>query len=54
MVFPSLHDGELERFNRPWWEILEAASFWEIFGERYIDAFPDPPEREYFGSLGLT
>ena len=51
MVFPGLNDAQLEKFDRPWWEILEAASFWEIFGERYVDAFPDPPQKEYFGEL---
>jgi hypothetical protein len=43
LVFPGLHDAELERFDRPWWGILEAANFWEIFGEHYLDAFPEPP-----------
>lgn len=52
MVFPGLNDAELQRFDRPWWEILEAATFWEIFGERYSDAFPDLPPKEYFGELG--
>jgi hypothetical protein len=51
IVFPGLNDAELEKFGRSWWEILEAANFWEIFGERYADAFPDPPEKEYFGEL---
>lgn len=52
IVFPGLDDAQLERFSRPWWEIVEAACFWEIFGERYTDAFPDPPTKEYFGDLG--
>jgi len=51
MVFPGLVNAELEHFERPWWEILEAANFWEIFGEKYSDAFPDQPEKEYFGEL---
>jgi hypothetical protein len=51
IVFPGLNDAQLESFGRPWWEIVEAACFWEIFGERYADAFPDPPKREYFGDL---
>jgi len=51
IVFPRLNDSELERFNLPFWEILEAANFWEIFGEKYDDAFPDLPNQEYFGQL---
>jgi hypothetical protein len=51
MVFPGLKGAELDGFNRSWWEILEAGSFWDIFGEKYGDAFPDPPEKEYFGQL---
>jgi len=51
IVFPGLNGTELERFNRPWWEILEAANFWEIFRQRYADAFPDLPKQEYFGQL---
>jgi len=51
IVFPRLYDVELERLNLPWWEILEAAYFWEIFGEKYDDAFPDLPKQEYFGQL---
>jgi hypothetical protein len=51
IVFPGLNDAELEGFNRPWWEILEAANFWEIFGQRYEDAFPDLPKQEYFGQI---
>ena len=51
MVFPGLNDVELEKLDRRWWEILEAASFWEIFGERYEDAFPNMPDQEYFGQL---
>jgi hypothetical protein len=54
IVFPRLNDMQLEKFDRPWWEILEAASFWDIFGEKYVDAFPDPPEKEYFGELETT
>ncbi|UCG58939.1 MAG: HNH endonuclease [Phycisphaerales bacterium] len=52
IVFPRLNEAEIEKFSLPWWEILEAATFWEIFGERYEDAFPDSPRREYFGQLG--
>lgn len=51
MVFPDLNETQLEKLDRPWWDILEAASFWEVFGERYVDAFPNPPEKEYFGEL---
>ncbi|MHC4180961.1 MAG: hypothetical protein ACYSWU_25975, partial [Planctomycetota bacterium] len=51
IVFPGLDDTELDEFNLPWWEILEAANYWEIFGERYTDAFPDLPKRESFGWL---
>lgn len=51
IVFPNLNDVQLEKFNLPWWEILEAGNFWEIFGERYEDAFPDLPDQEYFGNL---
>lgn len=53
IVFLSLNDSELESFNLPWWKILEAANFWEIFGERYVDAFPDLPRQEYFGRLEI-
>lgn len=51
IVFPNLDDTQLERLSLPWWEILEAGNFWEIFGERYEDAFPYMPEQEYFGNL---
>jgi hypothetical protein len=51
IVFTNLNDAQLERFSLPWWEILEAGNFWEIFGERYKDAFPDLPDQEYFGNL---
>ena len=51
IVFPDLNDLELERLNLPWWEIIEAANFWQIFGERYEDAFPDLPKQDYFGQL---
>jgi hypothetical protein len=51
IVFPNLNDADLESFNLPWWKILEASNFWEIFGERYAEAFPDLPNQEYFGHL---
>jgi hypothetical protein len=51
IVFPSLNKGEIEKLNISWWEILEAANFWDIFGEKYKDAFPEPPNQEYFGQL---
>jgi hypothetical protein len=51
IVFLRLNDRELERFKIPWWEILEIANFWDIFGENYEDAFPDLPKQEYFGQL---
>jgi hypothetical protein len=54
MVFPGLNESELDKFDPVWWEILEAANFWEIFGERYRDAFPNPPKQEYFGQLEGT
>ena len=37
IVFPDLNDLELERLNLPWWEIIEAANFWQIF----VCALPD-------------
>ena len=51
IVFPSLKEGEIDKLNIPWWEILEAANFWDIFGEKYEDAFPELPKQEYFGQL---
>ena len=54
MVFPGLKESELDKFDPVWWEILEAANFWEVFGERYEDAFPNPPNQEYFGQLERT
>ncbi len=51
IVFPRLDLAELESVNLTWWEILEAASFWDIFGESYSDAFPQLPQQEYFGRL---
>lgn len=54
MVFPRLNESELDKFDLMWWEILEAANFWEVFGERYEDAFSDPPKQEYFGQLEGT
>jgi len=51
IVFPCLNDAELEKLDLPWWEILEAANFWEIFGEKYRDSFPDMPNQVYFGQL---
>ena len=51
IVFPGLNESELDKFDPMWWEILEAANFWEVFGERYEDAFPNPPKQEYFGQL---
>ena len=51
IVFPNLNDAQLEKFSLPWWEILEAGNFWDIFGEKYEDAFPDLPNQEYFGKL---
>jgi len=49
IVFPHLNTAELDRLDLKWWEILEAASFWDIFGESYTNAFPDLPHKEYFG-----
>lgn len=54
MVFPDLNATQFENFDLPWWNILEATSFWEVFGERYVEAFPDPPKKEYFGELEPT
>ena len=51
IVFPCLKDAELERFDRSWWEILEAANFWEIFGQCYNDSYQKLPNQEYFGKL---
>jgi len=51
IVFPYLKDDDIKRFALPWWGILEAANFWDIFGEKYGDAFPDLPKQEYFGQL---
>jgi hypothetical protein len=51
IVFPRLNVGEIEKFSLPWWEILEAANFWDIFGGKYVNAFPDLPKQEYFGQL---
>ena len=51
IVFPGLDISEIEGLNVVWWEILEAANFWDIFGEHYEDAFPELPEHEYFGRL---
>lgn len=51
IVFPELDVSSLDNFDRPWWEILEALNFWELFGNSYKDAFPDLPSQEYFGKL---
>jgi hypothetical protein len=51
IVFPRLNNTDLEKLDLGWWKILEAARFWDIFGETYDDAFPKPPRREYFGRL---
>lgn len=51
IVFPGLDIVELDEFALPWWKILEATTYWEIFGERYQDAFPLAPKKEYFGEL---
>lgn len=56
IVFPGIDVANLDNFARPWWEILEALNFWDLFGETYKEAFPDLPGQEYFGQLesGLT
>lgn len=51
VVFPDLDDASLDSFDRPWWKILEAMSFWDLFGTSYKEAFPDLPLQEYFGNL---
>lgn len=51
IVFPDMNVAELDSFALPWWEILEAASYHAIFGERYKDAFSEMPRNEYFGEL---
>jgi len=51
IVFPRLNYAELEKFSLSWWEILEAANFWDIYKEKYNDAFQDSPKQEYFGQL---
>jgi hypothetical protein len=54
IVFPDVKDDELDRFNLPWWNILEACSFWDTFGVGYKEAFRTLPEKEYFGELPET
>ena len=43
IVFPGVDLAELEGFHSPWWQILEAANFWDIFGEGYASVFPEQP-----------
>ena len=51
ILFPELDVSNIDNFDRPWWEILEALNFWELFGNSYKEAFPDLPSQEYFGKL---
>ena len=53
IVFPKVDPPAFDRFDRAWWKILEAADFWDTFGESYTNAYPEPPSREYFGELPL-
>ena len=53
IVFPGVNPGAFDRFDRPWWKILEAAGYWDIFGDTYANAYPQPPLKEYFGQLPL-
>ncbi|MDM8552357.1 HNH endonuclease signature motif containing protein [Desulfobacterales bacterium HSG2] len=51
IVFPELNIDSLDNFDRPWWKILEALNFWELFGYTYQDAFPELPSHGIFGQL---
>lgn len=46
IVFPGVDPHAFDRFDRPWWEILEPGTFRDIFGISYADAYPEPPSQE--------
>lgn len=42
LVFPGLDLIEIRGFYSPWWEILEATSYYEIYGITYEEAYGTP------------